>query len=67
MYWDRFDICEAWYLALVECHGGQFSPEYAKLCKLRQYFDPAPNLCVESLSENALAIYDDAVMEIMEK
>ena len=33
MHYNRFDIIEAWYLALSECHGGQFSNEYSRLCK----------------------------------
>lgn len=53
MYFDRFDICEAYYLALSHCHGGQWSTEYSRLCKLTKYFTPARNLSVESLSDNA--------------
>lgn len=64
MYWNRFDICEAWYLALSHYHGGQCSPEYLRLCKLLGYFKPAPTLSIESLkrdeNENALAIYYNA-------
>jgi len=65
MYWDRFDICEAWYLALTDCHGGQYSRAYAKLCKLKQYFDPATNLSIDTLSENGLQIYDDACVQLL--
>lgn len=59
---DRFDICEAWYLALSHCHGGQGSTEYARLCKLTRagFFQPSPMLSVESLNENARAIYHRA-------
>jgi len=60
MYFDRFDICEAYFLALSECHGGQWSIEYRRLCKLMQYFKPSPMLCVNSLSENGREIYDAA-------
>jgi hypothetical protein len=31
MYFDRFDICEAYYLAFSHCHGGQWSKEYEAL------------------------------------
>jgi hypothetical protein len=60
-YFDRFDICEAWYLFLAHTHGGQWSPEYARLCHLQSYFTPSPMLTVERLSDNARAIYDDLV------
>ena len=57
MYFDRFDIAEAWYLALSDCHGGQWSREYARLCKLSRSFFPRRNLSVETLSDNAREIY----------
>lgn len=60
MYFDRFDICEAYFLALSHCHNGQWSKEYARLCKLMRYFKPSPMLCVENLSDNARAIYKNA-------
>jgi hypothetical protein len=60
-YFDRFDICEAWYLYLSHCHGGQWSPEYERLSRLQGYFTPSPMLSVDSLNENARAIYDDLV------
>ena len=60
MYFDRFDICEAWYLALVDCHGGQWSDEYSRLCKMRTYFKPSPMLSVDTLNDNALEIYFSA-------
>lgn len=65
MYFDRFDICEAYYLALCHCHGGQWSREYARLCRLNTYFKPSPLLSVESLSENARIIYDAACRRIL--
>jgi len=60
MYFDRFDICEAYFLALSHCHGGQWSNEYSRLCKLMKYFRPSPMLSVETLSDNAREIYDNA-------
>lgn len=57
MYFDRFDICEAWYCWLSDNHGGMGSREYARLSRLR-YFKPSPMLCTERLSENAREIYD---------
>ena len=65
MYWDRFDICEAWFLALTDCHGGQYSRAYAKLCGMRRYFTPSPYLSIDSLSENGLQIYDDACTKLL--
>ena len=60
MHFDRFDICEAYYLALTHCHGGQWSREYARLCNMQKYFRPSPLLSVERLNENAREIYDRA-------
>ena len=57
MYWNRRDIVEAWYLALGHCHTGQRSWGYARLCKMGEYFEPSPLLCLDSLSENGAAIY----------
>jgi len=57
MYWNRFDIVEGWYLALGHCHTGQRSWGYARLCKMGEYFEPSPLLCLDSLSENGAAIY----------
>lgn len=67
MYFDRFDICEAWYLALSECHSGQWSPEYARLSRLTSYFKPSPLLSVDSLSENGRIIYYNAVAKLMKR
>jgi hypothetical protein len=60
MYFDRFDICEAYFLALSHCHGGQWSREYARLCKLMAYFKPSPMLSIETLSDNGREIYNSA-------
>ena len=60
MYFDRFDICEAYYLALSHCHGGQWSREYRRLCNLMMYFKPLPMLSVETLNDNAREIYENA-------
>jgi hypothetical protein len=58
MYFDRFDICEAWYLWLSHNHGGQWSEEYERLCRLTEFFSPSPLLNLDRLSENGRAIYD---------
>lgn len=60
VYFDRFDIAEAYYLALAHCHGGQGSREYARLSKLSRVFKPSPMLDVDNLTENGRAIYDNA-------
>ena len=61
MYFDRFDICEAWYLYLSRYHTGQWSPEYERLSRMSEYFSPRPMLCGMTLSENGRAIYDSLV------
>lgn len=65
MFFDRFDICEAWYLALTHCHGGQWSKEYLRLCKMQKYFRPSPLMSVDSLSENAKVIYYEACKKMI--
>lgn len=65
MYFDRFDIVEAWYLALCDCHGGQSSREYARLSRLLRRFKPSPMLSVASLSENGLEIYENACAKLL--
>jgi hypothetical protein len=67
MYFDRFDICEAYFLALSHCHGGQWSKEYARLCKLMRYFKPSPTLSVEDLNENAREIYENACNKLLKE
>ena len=62
MYFDRFDICEAWYLFASEYHEGQWSKLYrvfGRLYKIK--FKPSPMLRYESLSDNGKEIYDNLV------
>lgn len=65
MHFDRFDIVEAYYLAFVDCHSGQWSREYARLCKMQKYFKPSPRLSVDTLSDNARVIYDDVCARLL--
>jgi len=67
MFFDKFDICEAWYLALSDCHGGQWSDSYARLCHLTEFFRPSPLLSVDRLNENAIEIYRAAVEKLTGK
>lgn len=65
MHFDRFDICEAYYLALSHCHGGQWSREYERLCAMRRYFNPSIWLTVDSLTENGREIYEAACARML--
>ena len=38
--YDRWDIVIAHYCFYVLHHGGQWSPEYARLCKIGEYCKP---------------------------
>jgi hypothetical protein len=58
MYFDRFDVCAAWYLWLTHNHGGQWSPEYERLCRLDGLYSPGLSEQRGELNENAQAIYD---------
>lgn len=52
MYFDRFDICEAWYLWAHDWG------EYRAIGRLQHAgFRPSPLLGIDSLSENAQVIY----------
>ncbi len=55
--WNRFDICEAWYLFASEWHQGQGSDTYAVFGRLdRMRFRPSPMLSTRSLSPNGRLI-----------
>ena len=59
MYYEKFDIVEAYYLFLSHYHEGQNSNRYKRLCKILNYFKPRPMLKYESLTENSKNIYDN--------
>ena len=59
MYFDRFDICEAYFLYFTEAHEGQTSDKYARLSHTLSYFEPSPVLKYETLTENGQAIYNN--------
>ena len=55
--WNRFDICEAWFLFACDWHEGQGSDTYAifgRLAHLR--FTPSPILSTRSLTPNGRLI-----------
>ena len=55
--WNRFDICEAWYLFASAWHQGQGSATYAVFGRLdRMRFRPSPMLSTRSLSPNGRLI-----------
>jgi hypothetical protein len=50
---DRFDVCEAYYLFACEWHKGQWSPEYKIFGRLHNLgFEASPILSKKSLTEN---------------
>lgn len=62
MYFDRFDICEAYYLFAAYYHGGQWSKEYRIFGRLHKIgFRPSPVISEESLTENGREIYDNLI------
>ena len=61
MYFDRFDICDAYYLFFSVYHWGQGSDFYYRLSKMGEYYKPSPMLCYNNLSENAKVIYDNLI------
>jgi hypothetical protein len=63
MYFDRWDICEAYYIYAVEYMNGQNSPEMRVLYRLHKMgYKPAGfHGGYDSLSENGKAIYQSLV------
>ena len=62
MYFDTIDICKAYYMYASLYHGGQFSDTYRIFGRLNDIkFKPGPMLSVESLEDNARAIFDNLV------
>lgn len=62
MCFDRFDICEAYYVYAVEYHTGQWSIEYAlHSVFVRLRFKPHWNLSSESLTENGKEILQSLI------
>lgn len=62
MYFDRFDIAEAWYLFLTNYHHGQWSKGYRRLCKLQESFTPGMCFDWHTLTDNGKAIYENLVI-----
>ena len=66
MFFDRFDICEAWWVFLAEYHSGVNGPGFAPYNRLSQLahvdFNPGPGINTrDDLTDNGQAIYDDLV------
>lgn len=63
MYFDRYDICEAFYVYAMLNHNGQWSKEYAIFGRLENLgFKPSILLRDENdLDENAREIYENLV------
>ncbi len=60
MYYDRFDIVQAYYFYFRDYHSGVGSSEYERMCKIRTYWFPNRN-DLETLTENAQFIYDKLI------
>lgn len=59
LYFNKFDICEAYWLFASNWHSGQFSPEYEFFGRLDLIgFKPSPALKFTTLSENGKEIYN---------
>ena len=68
MFWNRFDIVEAYYIFFCDYHEGQNSHMYKRMCKLYNHgFKPRHNLSYETLEENGREIYDELERKELEK
>lgn len=64
MYFDRFDIAEAYYLFASHYHGGICSKEYAYFGRLEKIgFKPGICLDYNNLSDNGKEIYNNLAKE----
>lgn len=70
---DRFDICEAYYVAEMDWNVGGWLRERSsnqrrrEACSIqlgRINFKPSMNLCYETLSENGKEIYHDLLQRL---
>ena len=62
MHFDRFDVCEAYYLFGSLYHGGMGTKEYGYVSRVVELgFKPAPLLDAETLTENGRAIFDGLI------
>lgn len=67
MYWNRFDICEAWFLYASHYHSGQSSCLYEKFAQLdRIGFSPSPLLTLESLNNPERANVKEIYLALVE-
>jgi hypothetical protein len=65
MYFDKFDICSAYYLFGSHYHGGQFTKEYAYMSRaINAGFKPGFFFDYESLTENGKEIYSKLMEEL---
>jgi hypothetical protein len=55
---DRFQIVEAYYIALSLAHEGQGSDKYRRLSKLMGYFKPSPLLSYDRCCEDTREAVD---------
>ena len=62
LYFDRFDICDAYYLYASQYHEGQWSKLYAVLGRLHNIgYKPGLYVGYKSLSGNGKSIYRNLV------
>ena len=62
-HWDRFDICEAWWIFASDYHGGLGSSEFLIFGRLdRLRFRPRPSLSRVTLTRNAHRILAGLVL-----
>lgn len=58
MYFDKFDICEAYYLFGCLWHSGGDTPDRILDRLERMRFRPSPTLSLETLTENGAEIFN---------
>jgi hypothetical protein len=62
MYFDRFDICEAYYVYAMNYHKGMYSKAYKIFGRLNDIdFKPSLSLTEDTLTENGKEIYQNLI------
>ncbi len=61
MYFDRFDIVEAYHLWFTHYYDGMFHPNYIRRCRIEENLQFVPSMSHEYdfLTENGKYIYDE--------
>ena len=65
---DRYDVCEAYWLFACYWHRGSWSPEYAIFGRLSKlHFKPAPGLDIDTLTPNGRRVLSRRIRRLIKE